>query len=89
MKHKPSRTAGLKDGLLQRVRSLTAQLRDTAERLHKEAEETRRLTEIARQEADRGRETSRRARQEALFAEPANWQLDYRRSGNGGNGGKR
>jgi hypothetical protein len=87
MKHKPSRAAGLKGGVLDRVRSLTAQLRATAERLHKEAEETQRLTEIARQEADRGRETSRRARQEAFGTEPANWQLDYPRTR--GNDGKR
>jgi len=40
-------------------------VRETAERVHQQAQEARRLTEMARREAERGRELSRAGRKEA------------------------
>ena len=52
-------------------------MRETAERVHQEAQEAHRLTGIARQQAERGRELSKAGREDArAVVECLKWQVD-------------
>jgi len=51
--------------LLEKVRGLAQEVRETSERVHEAAREAHRLTEMARQQAEKGHELSRAGRQEA------------------------
>jgi hypothetical protein len=56
---------------------LSAEVRETAERVHQEAQEARRLTEIARRQSERGRELSKAGREEAReVVDSIKWSID-------------
>ncbi len=63
--------------VLDTARQLAEQVRVTAERVHQQALEARRLIAIARQHSERGRELSRQGREEARAVERSiRWSLD-------------
>ena len=59
----PSENRSPRDSVFRRARELAEEVRATAERVHREALEARRLIEIALQQSERGRNLSRSGHQ--------------------------